>query len=126
MRKLVLHGMVHWAVSYTNLDEYKRQVYEDANDEQKQALVLGNIGNVYLEYKKYEPAKESFDKTILIAKKNNYTSILANAYSGIMNYYFQQNKLDQALKYGNMSVKYLKELNMQSDIATLYLSLIHI
>jgi two-component system NarL family sensor kinase len=99
------------------------KIYEDAGDELKQAMVLGNIGIVYVENKKYPPAKDSFDKAIAIAKKTKSISILANAYSGMMNFYFQQNKLDQALKYGLISAKYLKKLNVRTDLAVLYNSI---
>jgi len=117
------------AVIYKQLGNYKEalaymyrslKIYEDAGDEQKQALVLGNIANVYLDYQKYSPAKETFDRTIAIAKKYKTNSTLANAYSGLMKYYYKSNKMDLSLKYAMIAEKYLLELNMKSDLAAVY------
>jgi two-component system NarL family sensor kinase len=117
------------AVIYKQLGNYKDaldymhrslKIYEESGDEPKQALVLGNIGDAYLDYSKLDAAKESFESAIILAKKHNSNSSLANSYYGLTQYYFLKKEYTLALKYGRIAEKYLKLLNIQSDLVTLY------
>ncbi len=96
------------------------RIYEQTADEINQALVLGNIGNLYVSYKKLDPAKEAFERAIRLAKKNNSVSILANAHSGMVQYYFKKEQYHEALEHAFIAEKHLKPLQHKTDLAVIY------
>ncbi|RYG02862.1 MAG: tetratricopeptide repeat protein, partial [Chitinophagaceae bacterium] len=99
------------------------KIYEEFGDEPRQALVLGNIGNLYLDYNKFEPAKQAFERTIVLAKKHNISGTLANAYSGMLQYNFQTANYPMAMRYARMAETILSKSNSRSDLGTVYNSI---
>jgi len=117
------------AVIYKQLGNYKEaleymhrslKIYEDFNDEARQAVVLNNMGNVYMSYLKFDAARNSYRRAIALAAKTKSASSLANGYSGLFKYYYHQENYREALKQAFIAEKYLTALNMQSDLGAIY------
>jgi len=117
------------AVIYKQQGNYKEaleymyralRIYEAGGDGVRQALVLNNIGNVYMSYLKFDAAADSYQQAIALAKKTKSLSALANAYGGLFKYHYHQKAYKTALQQAIIAEKYLIQLNMQSDLATIY------
>lgn len=93
------------------------RIYESKNDSVMQALVKGNLANLYLDMNKLSIAKKYLDESYAIANKRQVKSVLSTAYSSYTEYYIITKKYEQALKYALLSKELLEKSNKKSDLA---------
>lgn len=93
------------------------RIYESKNDSPMQALVKGNLANLYLNMNKLSIAKKYLDESYAIANKRQIKSILITSYSSYTEYFILTKKYEQALKYALLSKDLLEKSNKKSDLA---------
>jgi len=107
-------------VSYEDLKNYPKALNyyrKSINIERKlgnkhiTAYNYQNIGEIYDYKKQYKKALNYYFKAQKINKQLGEKGVISNTYSSIGNVYLEENKLNLALKYANISLKYARESN---------------
>lgn len=94
------------ALNY-HLEGYKLALKE--KDPKYRALVLGNIGSIYLKQKKYSEAEQQFKEIYAIYKANGNLSNLGTACLNLGTVMNQTGRLEEASKYLNEATLHLKD-----------------
>jgi tetratricopeptide (TPR) repeat protein len=89
--------------------------YGDTKNEDGQAKVTNNIGNLYRE-SDYDEAIKNYELALTIAKKVNDEDLIATIYLNFGSIYYRKKNLNKALEYYDMSNVIFTKLNNQVNL----------
>jgi len=89
--------------------------YGDTKNEDGQAKVTNNIGNLYRE-SDYDEAIKNYELALTIAKKVNDEDLIATIYLNFGSIYYRKKNLNKALEYYDMSNVLFTKLNNQVNL----------
>ncbi|WP_299114859.1 tetratricopeptide repeat protein [uncultured Winogradskyella sp.] len=92
------------------------KVYQDTNDNIWSAYTLTDIGNNYLDSKKYDEAENTYIKSLKIAEEYDLLDTKANLYNnlGVINY--EKGNFSKARQQINDAMAYNKSKNLTSSV----------
>lgn len=95
-------------------------IFKNLNETKRIAELRHNIGMLLFEHKKYGKAIEEFEKGILIARKENYQTILAISYLAMANSLLYMGNYESTLKYSYMAMDIAISIEDRLTIADVY------
>ncbi len=98
------------------------QFAEKIDDKKRVAICLSNIGNIYIEQKKYDKAIEYNQKSINIALENNDKVTLAQCYNNLGLCYLNLENADSAYYYFDKCRIIVRQENFDTDLPKLYMN----
>lgn len=87
------------------------KVYEDTNDNIWTAYTLTDIGNNYLDSKKYDDAIQTYGKVMELAEKYNLSDTKANVIGNLGVIYYEKGLISQSREKLNEALQYNTSIN---------------
>ncbi len=115
--------------NYLNAINYYQQglrLCEGNNDLRGQAIMLGNIGGVYIKIKQYDLSLNFFKKCLGVLKRLKDRANEASVYNNLCIIYLAQKNYDLSLNYVNQSISIYKELDDKFNLTYAYNNLANI
>ncbi len=88
------------------------------SDENRQAVLLNNIGNIYLDFGRYSDALKQFKESVRLSEKLGNQENTAVAMNNIGIIYYRMGEYDQSLKHHQEALRISREINDHSMFAS--------